>query len=66
MQNNSNVEIQLYSINGQLVAPVYSGKVKAGEKHQASFTTTGMKSGVYFMKLITDTTVVTKSVIVGQ
>ncbi|MFM2229415.1 MAG: hypothetical protein RL607_673 [Bacteroidota bacterium] len=66
LNSDSNVEIQLYTINGQLLTSVFNGKVKSGEQNSVSFTTIGMKSGVYFMKMITDTAVETKSVIVGQ
>jgi len=66
LNNDTHVEIQLYSMTGQLVTSVYNGKVRLGERNSVPFTTTGIKSGVYFMKMITDTAVETKSVIVGQ
>jgi hypothetical protein len=63
---DSNVSIQLYNINGQLLNEVYKGNAFAGRKYQVDFNASGMKSGVYFLKFIGDSNVDTKSIIIGQ
>jgi hypothetical protein len=63
---DSNVSIVLYNVNGQLLNEVFTGDVIAGKKYQVDFNAQGMKSGVYFLKLIGDATVDTKSIVIGQ
>ncbi|MFN3755283.1 T9SS type A sorting domain-containing protein, partial [Flavobacterium sp.] len=63
---DSNVSIVLYNVNGQLLNEVFRGNVIAGKKYQVDFNAQGMKSGVYFLKLIGDSSVDTKSIVLGQ
>ncbi len=63
---DSNVSIVLYNVSGQRLNEVFTGNVIAGKKYLVDFNAQGMKSGVYFLKLIGDANVDTKSVIIGQ
>ena len=66
LNNSSSVSIKLYNITGQLVNTIFDGNAEAGEKYILKFNADGMKSGVYFFRLTTNNTVVTKSIIISQ
>ncbi|WP_333667244.1 T9SS type A sorting domain-containing protein, partial [Flavobacterium sp.] len=66
LENDSNVSITIYNMNGQLINTVYSGNALAGEKYIVNLNASGMKTGVYILKLNTDTTVYTKSLIISN
>jgi hypothetical protein len=63
---DTNISIELYNINGQLLNEVFTGTVISGRTYSVDFNGQGMKSGVYFLKLIGDSTVDTKSIVIGQ
>ena len=66
LSNDTNVEILLYNMNGQLLNSIFKGAVTSGEKNSVKLEAETLKSGVYFLKLMSDSEVVTKSIIIGQ
>jgi hypothetical protein len=63
---DSKVKVVIYNINGQIVNDVYEGKVSGEVKNAININSTGMKSGVYIVKLITDRESVTKSLLITE
>ncbi len=58
----SNVELKVYNLLGQVVATLVNGNMKAG-RHEATFDATKLSSGVYFYKLIAGSFVETKKML---
>jgi hypothetical protein len=63
---DSKVKVVIYNINGQIVNDVYEGKVSGEVKNAININSTGMKSGVYIVKLTTDRESVTKSLLITE
>ena len=63
---DSKVKVVIYNINGQIVNDVYEGKVSGEVKNAININSTGMKSGVYIVKLTTDRESVTKSLLIAE
>jgi hypothetical protein len=58
----SNVELKVYNLLGQLVATLVNGDMKAG-RHEATFDAARLSSGMYFYKLVAGSFVETKKMI---
>jgi hypothetical protein len=58
----SNVELKVYNILGQMVATLVNGEMKAG-RHEATFDANRLSSGVYFYKLVAGSFVETKKML---
>jgi hypothetical protein len=63
---DTNVTVNLYNVNGQLLNEVFTGNVVSGKTYSIDFNGQGMKSGVYYLKLVGDSSVDTKAIIIGQ
>jgi hypothetical protein len=58
----SNVELKVYNLLGQVVATLVSGEMKAGN-HEATFDAAKLSSGVYFYKLVAGSFIETKKML---
>ena len=63
---DSKVKVVIYNMNGQIVNEVYEGNVNGEVKNAININATGMKSGVYIVKLTTDRETVTKSLLITE
>lgn len=60
--STSNVTLQIYDLNGRLVRTLAEGEFASGP-HEIRFEPTGLASGVYFYRLITDRKSLTKKML---
>jgi hypothetical protein len=58
----SNVELKVYNLLGQVVATLVNGEMKAG-RHEATFDAARLSSGVYFYKLVAGSFVETRKML---
>jgi hypothetical protein len=63
---DSKVKVVIYNMNGQIVNEVYEGKVSSEVKNAININSTGMKSGVYIVKLTSNRESVTKSLLIAE
>ncbi len=62
----SYVTMVIYNINGQKVSEIYHDTVNNQVQQSISFSTNGLKAGVYLLKVTTDRETVTKSLLISQ
>ena len=58
--------LELFNLEGQLVAKVFSGEVNAGEEKVTNFNTSSIPSGIYLSRLTTTNGVVSGKVILAH
>ena len=54
---DSKVTVEVYNVNGDLINRIYNGGANAGENYSVNFNVDELKSGIYFIRLTTDTNV---------
>lgn len=59
---NTNISIELYNMNGQLINEIYNNNIKSDVKYSVNIDASTLKSGIYFVKLITDNYIYNKTV----
>jgi PKD repeat protein len=59
---NSNVEISVYDVTGQLVQTVKNGQMAAGQ-HEVVWAPANLADGVYFVQMVVDGAVTTKRIV---
>ncbi|WP_188362963.1 T9SS type A sorting domain-containing protein, partial [Flavobacterium orientale] len=66
LNERSSVSIQLYNVNGQLIKTIFEGEAAGGQTHTVKFNANEMASGVYFLRLVTNESAATKSVVISN
>lgn len=63
---DSNVKVELYNINGQLVGTIYTNEAKADNNYSVTIEGSTLSSGMYILKLSTDREVINKTLVVSS
>jgi hypothetical protein len=53
---NNSVKMEVYDLSGRMVATLFNGTVKKGERYIANFNTNNLESGMYTIQLYSETT----------
>lgn len=63
---DSNVKVELYNMNGQLVGTIYTNEAKADNNYSVTIEGATLSSGMYLLKLSTDREVINKTLVVSS
>jgi hypothetical protein len=63
---DSNVKVELYNMNGQLVGTIYTNEAKADNNYSVTIEGSTLSSGMYILKLSTDREVINKTLVVSS
>ena len=63
---DSNVKVELYNMNGQLVGTIYTNEAKADNNYSVTIEGSSLSSGMYILKLSTDREVINKTLVVSS
>jgi hypothetical protein len=53
----------VYNVSGTAVKRLYQGRLEAGKEYRTTFDSKGLPAGVYLIRLVTDSNVVTSKVV---
>jgi hypothetical protein len=66
LEKNDEVLMQVFNANGALIKDVYRGKLDQGYTHQFDIDGSSMRSGMYFLKMITGDVVLNLKLIIAR
>jgi len=64
LPRSAKVSLVIYDLLGRQVATLINGEVRAAGKHEATFSATGLATGIYFYRLMADTYTATMKMLV--
>lgn len=62
----TDVSVALYNLNGQIINEIFNGNLESNKNQSVTVDASTLKAGVYFVKIITDRNIFTKTVTISK